>query len=71
LAEKLEERAVLDGMTVNDIAERDWSGLTEPSLVHAALDVLEPLSWIQRKTQPTSGRTKTVVHIHPDFRRVP
>jgi hypothetical protein len=71
LASKLEEQAVLDGMTVNDIAERDWSGLAEPSLVHAALDVLEPLGWIQRKSQPTSGRTRTVVRIHPDFRRVP
>ena len=71
LAGKLEEQAVLDGMTVNDIAERDWSGLAEPSLVHAALDVLEPLGWIKRRTQPTTGRTKTVVHIHPDLRRVP
>jgi hypothetical protein len=69
LASKLEEQAVLDGMTVNDIAERDWSGLAEPSLVHAALDVLEPLGWIQRKSQPTSGRTRTVVRIHPELRR--
>jgi len=69
LAAKLEAQAVLDGMTVNDIAERDWSGLAEPSLVHAALDVLEPLGWIRRKSQSTSGRTRTVVRIHPEFRR--
>ncbi len=68
LGARLLRRAVPDGLTVSDLGERDWSGLGRPALVHAALDVLEPLGWIRRDYQITSGRTRTVVRIHPDFR---
>jgi putative DNA primase/helicase len=68
LAAKLEARAVRDGSTVNDLGERDWAGLEEPALVHAALDVLEPAGWIRRVFEPTAGRTRTVIRTHPDFR---
>lgn len=68
LALKLEARAVPDSMTVSDLGERDWVGLEEPALVHAALDVLEPVAWVRRVFEPTAGRTRTVVRVHPDFR---
>jgi hypothetical protein len=71
MANRLRRHAMPDGMTVNDIGERDWSGLGEPALVHAALDVLEPLGWIRREYQLTTGRTRTIVRIHPDFRKAP
>jgi putative DNA primase/helicase len=70
LAVKLEARAVPDGVTVNDLGERDWAGLEESALVHAALDVLEPLGWVRRVLEPTPGRTRTVVRVHPDFRGI-
>ncbi len=68
LAVKLEARAVPDGVSVMDLGERDWAGLEEPALVHAALDVLEPAGWVRRIFEPTAGRTRTVVRVHPDFR---
>ena len=71
LATRLRRRGVPDGMTVNDIGERDWAGLGQPSLVHAALDLLEPLGWIRREYQTTPGRTRTVVRVHPRFRGLP
>lgn len=70
LAARLLRRAVPDGLTVSDLGERDWSGLGRPALVHAALDVLEPLGWVRRDYQITTGRTRTVVRVHPDFRRL-
>lgn len=70
LAAKLEARAVPDGATVSDLGERDWAGLEEPALVHAALDVLEPIGWVRRVFEPTGGRTRTVIRVHPDFRGV-
>lgn len=70
LANRLVRRRVPDGLTINDIAERDWSGLDSPALLHGALDVLEPLGWIRREFQVTPGRTRTVVRIHPEFRDV-
>lgn len=68
LAARLLRRAVPEGLTVADLGERDWSGLGRPALVHAALDVLEPLGWVRREYQSTPGRTRTVVRVHPDFR---
>lgn len=68
LAARLVRRAVPDVLTVADLGERDWSGLGRPALVHAALDVLEPLGWVRREYQATPGRTRTVVRVHPDFR---
>lgn len=68
LARKIRSGQLLDGMSVNDIAERDWSGLGRPGLVHAGLDLLERHGWVRRVPIPTSGRTKTVVHLHPDLR---
>lgn len=69
LAARLLRRAVPDGLTVSDLGERDWSGLGKPALVHAALDVLEPLGWLRREYHVTTGRTRTVVRVHPDFRK--
>jgi putative DNA primase/helicase len=69
LAAKLEARAVPDGATVSDLGERDWAGLEEPALVHAALDVLEHVGWVRRVPEPTAGRTRIVIRVHPDFRR--
>jgi hypothetical protein len=69
LAEKIKTRAVVDGMGVRDITERDWSSLTRAGYVHAGLDILEAAGWVRRQVEATGGRSKTTVRLHPDFRR--
>lgn len=71
LAGRLLRRRVPDGLTISDLHERDWAGLDSSALVHGALDILEPLGWVRRDYQVTTGRTRTVVRIHPAFRGAP
>ena len=69
LAARLEAKAVPDGLTVSDLTERDWAGLDESGLVHAAVAELEAVGWVRRVLEPTGGRTRTVIRVHPDFRQ--
>ncbi len=69
LAAKLQAGAVPDGGTVRDLTERDWAGLDNAGLVHAAVDELEAVGWVRRVPEPTAGRTRTLIRVHPDFRQ--
>ena len=69
LAEKIRAGAVVDGMSIKEITERDWSGLTRTGLVHAGIDLLEASGWVRRETEPTGGRNRVNVRINPLLRR--
>ncbi len=69
LAGKIKGGAASHGMSIRDISQREWSGLTSPSLVHEGVDVLERHGWLRRTTVPTGGRPSGIIHIHPQLRK--
>lgn len=73
LAEKIEKGAVVDGMTVRSIAERDWSGLRTSGRVFEAAEALEALGWLRVEEMaagPNGGRPSTQLRLHPKFRTI-
>ena len=71
LAAKIRAGAVPDGMTVRDLARREWAGLSREGAVLDALAVLERVHWVRRETLETGGRPSDVVRLHPDLRGRP
>jgi Protein of unknown function (DUF3987) len=72
LAERIKDGHVTDRMSVREVAERDWSGLTRSGDVYGAAETLEPLGWLRVETLEAGargGRPSAVLRIHPDFRR--
>ena len=69
LAEKIQVGAVVDGMSIKEITERDWSGLTRTGMVHAGIDLLEAALWVRRETEPTGGRSRVNLRLNPSLRR--
>ncbi len=69
LTEKIKAGALSDGMTVREIKERDWSGLTQRGAVHEAIEVLEGLGWVRLHTvEPGGGgRPSEVLYLNPEF----
>jgi len=73
LGKKIEAGDVQDGMTVRDIARRQWTGLDTSGRVFEAAAVLECLGWLYTEAIHSTddlgrGRPSGVVRIHPDFR---
>ncbi len=66
---KIREGAVTDGQSVRDIYRHHWSGLTTPSQVGSALDVLEGAGWFKFDSVigDAGGRPTEVLRLHPDL----
>ena len=72
LAEKIRAGAVVDGMGVRDIAQREWSGLRSSGKVFAAAEALERLGWVRlMESVPgkTGGRPSAFLSLNPHLRR--
>jgi putative DNA primase/helicase len=52
-----------------DVYRNQWSGLTEPKQVEAAIRVLSDFDWIRTRTEPTAGRPRLVIEINPHVLR--
>jgi hypothetical protein len=73
LAARVETGDVVDGMTVRDIDQREWSGLNGDGQLSAALRGLTALGWLRidrREAGPKGGRPSDVVRLHPELRSV-
>jgi putative DNA primase/helicase len=70
LAQRIIAGALPDGITVRDICERDWRGLSTRSAVDVGLAVLAERGWLRVETAQTGGRPMTVVRLHPELRQV-
>jgi putative DNA primase/helicase len=60
--------------TTRDVYQNDWSGLTTPSEVRGALDVLEDYGWVRRlpvDPSPDGGRPTELWAINPRIGRRP
>jgi hypothetical protein len=69
LSERIRKGEITDGMTVREIYRREWSGLSEPATVHAAVDALGHAGWLRRERPAVeSGRAPDVIRLHPDLR---
>jgi putative DNA primase/helicase len=69
LAEKLKNGKVEDGTTVRDIYRNQWSFLTSPVLVRAALDILEECGWVKTQIAETGGRSTEIVELNPELKK--
>jgi hypothetical protein len=65
LAKRICDGDVSDGDTVRSVYRKQWSMLRTPQDVHAALAVLESLSWVRVEGENTAGRTREVIRINP------
>jgi hypothetical protein len=69
LAAKIRAGAVPDGMTVRDLARREWAGLSREGAVIEALAVLERAHWVRLVRLETGGRPSDVVRLNPNLVR--
>lgn len=69
LMEKIDDGAINDGMTVRDIYRAGWEGLSDRSIVQAALTVLEQHHAVRVVEHQTGGRSSAIVRLHPSLRR--
>jgi len=73
-AEKLLHRLLVGdvrhGAKVRDIYRKQWSGLTTPEGVSAALETLVQLGWVRitKVNRGGKGRPAEVIHTHPELR---
>ena len=61
---------VRHGTTVREVYRRQWSKLTTPAEVDAALTVLTDFGWVRTRAEKTAkrGRESVVVELHPTLR---
>ena len=67
--EKISTGVLQDGFTVRDVYRHEWSGLTEPTAVHAAAEVLEDLDWLRPEVVMDGGRPKKTFRINPHLKQ--
>jgi DnaJ-domain-containing protein 1 len=70
LLDRLHMGDVEHGAKVRDIYRKQWSQLTTPEEVAAAIEVLEEHGWVRLATAKPKGggRPSEVLHIHPEIR---
>jgi len=54
---------------VRDIYRNQWSFLTSPVLVRAALEILEECGWIKNQIVETDGRSTEIVELNPELNK--
>jgi hypothetical protein len=64
LATRIKKGDVADLFAARDVYRMGWSGLDREQ-TESAIDVLASLNWIEERTEPTPGRTKTRYAINP------
>ncbi len=69
LAKKIKSGKVEDGTTVRDVYRNQWSFLTSPVLVRAALDILEECGWVKTQIVETGGRSTEIVELNPELKK--
>ncbi len=65
LAERIKRGDVHDGMTVRDLARKQWAGLSSETRIQEALDEFTGLDWIRIESLETGGRAARVVRVNP------
>jgi hypothetical protein len=71
LLDRIEVGDVEHGAKVREIYRNQWSQLTMPEEVAAAIEVLEEHGWVRQVTAkpgPRGGRPSEALHVHPDLR---
>jgi len=71
LAAKIKDGGIADGMSIWEISERGWSGLTHRSTVYGGLEELERVNWVRIHRQqpgPRGGRPSESLRINPAVR---
>ena len=70
LLERIRKGDVRHGTRVREVYRRQWSKLTTPAEVDAALTLLADFGWIRTHTEKTSkrGRESVIVELHPSLR---
>jgi hypothetical protein len=56
---------IIDGFTIRDIHQHDWSNLTDRDQVKAGIDLLVDLDWLAVEEIKTGGRPKVIYRINP------
>jgi hypothetical protein len=69
LAARISSGAVKDGDAVRDIYRKQWSRLTTPEEVEAAVKTLEAYGWIRVETMVRGNRNSSTIHINPQARQ--
>lgn len=65
LLDKVKEGKIAEGMTVNQIVRKDWSGLRSTESVAAAIELLEAQGWVRMAQKSASGRPTQGLEINP------
>jgi hypothetical protein len=68
LARCIRERLLADCMTMREIQQSDWKGLTREGAVRDGLDLLERLGWLRqerREPGPSGGRPSVTIRLNP------
>jgi putative DNA primase/helicase len=66
LARHIKEGDLGKRFTVRQVYQRDWSGLTTPSRVRSALDLLEDAGWVRfAPAEDGAGRPSEVYEVNP------
>jgi len=65
IVSRIRKGELLDGFTVRDIHQRDWSNLTDREQVRQGLDMLVDHHWLSATDIATGGRPKTIYSINP------
>jgi len=70
LLERIRRGDVRHGARVREIYRRQWSKLTSPVEVDAALTVLADFGWVRARAEKTGkrGRESMIVELHPSLR---
>lgn len=68
LAGRIERGQLLDGMTVRDAQQHEWSGLKKSGDILAGLEVLAAIGWVRVERVnggPRGGRPSKVIRVNP------
>lgn len=65
LLEKIKEGKIAQGMTLNQIVRKDWSGMKNVESVAAAIELLEAQGWVRMAQKGASGRPTQGLEINP------
>jgi hypothetical protein len=70
LLHRIKKGQVLDGFNPrDDIQRKEWEGLRTGGEIEAAIDVLAKHGYVRVVEEPTPGRPKRIVRMHPELLR--
>jgi putative DNA primase/helicase len=62
---RIRRRNLPESFSIRDVYRHQWSGLTDPPTVKAAIALLEEFDWLRCRQESTAGRSREIYEVNP------